>query len=198
MIRANIVAFSIHRTHTAHMYFVFSPSVVSLDGSLHDQKSREKVDEDSPDPRWHQVSLRRPEVNVKHHDCYANAEKRNFDSRRKYIIINLYANIIQESENHEARNCIFCLSYHQHKVLLWEIVLQRNYPCSAQLFHKLHFSNINLSCRKDWFSPNKICLRGYLGGVVLRDHVFTAVCWWELHPWHNCQHFFKHLKNEQR
>lgn len=65
MIRANIVAFSIHRTHTtAHMCAVFSPSVVSLDGSLHDQKSREKVDEDSPDPGRHQVSLRRPEVNV--------------------------------------------------------------------------------------------------------------------------------------
>ena len=123
----------------------------------------------------------------------------NFES---HIVINLmrkyYANIIQESENHEARNCIFCLSYQQHKVLLWEIVLQRNYPCSAQLFHKLHFSNINLSCRKDWFSPNKICLRGYLGGVVLRDHVFTAVCWWELHlpfrgSWQYCQDCFKHF-----
>ena len=57
------------------MYSVFSPSVVSLDGSLHDQKSREQVDEDSPDPRRHQVSLRRPEVNVKHHDRHADAEK---------------------------------------------------------------------------------------------------------------------------
>ena len=57
------------------MYSVFSPSVVSLDGSLHDQESRKKVDEDSPDPGRHQVSLRRPEVNVEHHDRHADAEK---------------------------------------------------------------------------------------------------------------------------
>ena len=45
-----------------------------LDGSLHDEEPGEEVDEDSPHPGRHQVSLGRPEVDVEHHHRHADAE----------------------------------------------------------------------------------------------------------------------------
>ena len=49
------------------------PVAVGLHGPLHDEEPGQQVDEDPPDPGRHQVGLRRPEVDVEHHDRHADA-----------------------------------------------------------------------------------------------------------------------------
>ena len=48
--------------------------LLSLDGSLHDEQPWQEVDENSPDPGRHQVSLRRSEVDVENHHGDADTE----------------------------------------------------------------------------------------------------------------------------
>ena len=48
--------------------------LLSLDGSLHDKQPGQEVDENSPDPGRHQVSLGRPEVDVENHHGDADTE----------------------------------------------------------------------------------------------------------------------------
>ena len=48
--------------------------MLSLDGSLHDEQPWQEVDENSPDPGRHQVSLRRSEVDVENHHGDADTE----------------------------------------------------------------------------------------------------------------------------
>ena len=48
--------------------------MLSLHGSLHDKQPWQEVDENSPDPGRHQVSLGRPEVDVENHHGDADTE----------------------------------------------------------------------------------------------------------------------------
>ena len=76
---------------------------MSLDWSLHDQESRQKVDEDPPHPGGHQVGLGRPEVDVEHNNGHTNAERYTF-SCEGVVSSEVLICVFEEKCNHQSND----------------------------------------------------------------------------------------------